>query len=262
VHLAGAASTRTIVATFAVTDPGLAQPRAIKAELRADYNYDVAKAASAEDGFDTPENTWASAGDTALDVTAGWERVFDVTADDVVVFDVTKSRWLGPNPGALSDQWLVTPALEVSASDAFEVDLTHRFSFEAGKDRQGQMHYFDGGVVELSTDGGATWQDAAELGASPSYVAALETGAPDEQTKNPLRGRKAYAAQSADYPAFKSEALSFGTKLAGKTVRVRFRIGTDESGGAEGWDISHVAVKGITNTPFPKRVPAATTCTN
>jgi hypothetical protein len=47
-------------------------------------------------------------------------------------------------------------------------------------------------------------------------------------------------------------------QLAGKTVSVRFRIGTDEGTGAGGWDIDKIAFTGITNTPFPSIVDNVT----
>src|SRR5262249_42724290 len=53
-------------------------------------------------------------------------------------------------------------------------------------------------------------------------------------------------------------SLNLGMQLAGKTVQVRFRIGTDEGSGAAGWDIDNIAFTGITNTPFPSIVDNAT----
>ena len=48
--------------------------------------------------------------------------------------------------------------------------------------------------------------------------------------------------------------LDFGTQLAGMTVKLRFRLGTDAAVGAPGWEIDDVAFAGITNTPFPAQV--------
>jgi hypothetical protein len=43
-------------------------------------------------------------------------------------------------------------------------------------------------------------------------------------------------------------------------VRIRFRIGADESTGAPGWDIDDINVSGITDTPFTSLVPEASAC--
>jgi hypothetical protein len=44
-------------------------------------------------------------------------------------------------------------------------------------------------------------------------------------------------------------------------VKVRFRIGTDDSASQIGWNIDDIEVDGITNTPFPVQVPEPSTCT-
>ena len=55
--------------------------------------------------------------------------------------------------------------------------------------------------------------------------------------------------------------------FVGKTVKVRFRIGTDEGTGAPGWDIDNVSFGGpsfssITNTPFGAITNNAGTCSD
>jgi hypothetical protein len=46
--------------------------------------------------------------------------------------------------------------------------------------------------------------------------------------------------------------LLFGDKLAGQTIFLRFRVGTDSAAGSDGWDIDNIAFTGLTNTPFPQ----------
>ena len=48
--------------------------------------------------------------------------------------------------------------------------------------------------------------------------------------------------------------LDFGTALAGKLFRLRFRIATDAGTGDEGWTVDEVAFSGIEGTPFPTQV--------
>lgn len=54
--------------------------------------------------------------------------------------------------------------------------------------------------------------------------------------------------------------LNFGTQLAGQTVRLRFRIGTDMLVGDEGWELDNLAFQGITNAPFPALVAETAVC--
>src|SRR5262249_54036838 len=67
------------------------------------------------------------------------------------------------------------------------------------------------------------------------------------------------------YPSYLNVSLDLGTKLAGKTVKVRFRIATDAGGGEAGWDIDNIAFgsssfAGITNTPFSSIVDNPVVC--
>jgi len=92
-------------------------------------------------------------------------------------------------------------------------------------------------------------------GVNPGYTHPITTA-----SGNPLGGRMGYGNLSATYPSFNGVTLDFGTQLAGKVVRLRFRFGADQANGAEGWDINDVAVEGITNKPFPMQVPETTAC--
>lgn len=70
----------------------------------------------------------------------------------------------------------------------------------------------------------------------------------------------AFSSQNAAYPQMDTVALDFGMQLAGKSVKLRFRVGADAAVGAPGWDIDDVAFAGITGTPFPVQVEDRTTC--
>ena len=53
-----------------------------------------------------------------------------------------------------------------------------------------------------------------------------------------------------------------GTTYAGKTIRLRFRVGTDPAGNASGWEISQVSVTGATNKPFAQAIAQPPMCAN
>jgi hypothetical protein len=55
--------------------------------------------------------------------------------------------------------------------------------------------------------------------------------------------------------------LNVGAAYANQTVRIRFRIGADDSTGAPGWDIDNIVIGGLTNTPFTSFVPQVVACT-
>ncbi len=82
----------------------------------------------------------------------------------------------------------------------------------------------DGGVVEYSANGGP-WTDAGPLFTDNGYYGTIS---PDYD--NPLKGRSAFTDVTAGYFSSRINVSS----LAGKSVKFRFRVGTDTDN-AEGW---------------------------
>jgi bacillolysin len=111
----------------------------------------------------------------------------------------------------------------------------HAFEFESDITAD-----YDGGVVEYSTNGGSSWNDAGALFSKNGYLATIEGISP-----NPLRGRAVFGGISHGYY---SSRLDLST-LAGQNVRFRFRIGTDESLDALGWFIDDLRLYTCGATP-------------
>ena len=199
-------------------------------------NSDDAPESSATDTFDASESVWSA---TAEDGVWSHERP---TALD--------GQWSGADSGSLVDASLTSPPLTADATAPVTITLSHRYSFEYSSGT-----YWDGGVIEVSTDGGTTWQDIAELVATSPYNATLGTTA-----DNPLGGRAAFGRTNPLYPEPDTLTLDLGTQLAGQTFQIRFRIATDVASGAPGWEIDDVAFTGITGTPFPTLVPDGGSC--
>jgi len=202
---------------------------------------DEAAAVSATDDLETQIFAWTPTGDGASDL---WGRA-DGTSGNHVIF--------GADADFITDTQLVSPVLKVSPTAPLIVSLKHAYDLEAFA---AFGFFFDGGVIELSNDGGASWRDVSELGVDPGYPAPIDT-----EFGNPLAGRDAFTAQSPDFPALKPLTLNFGTRFAGQNVQLRFRLGTDVCCTATGWVIDDFAVSGITNTPFPGLIPEPTKCT-
>ena len=147
-----------------------------------------------------------------------------------------------PTAAAVSDTQLVSPALQGGRRRArFQVAFDHAYSFEASA----RPPSGTAGVIELSTDDGATWRDVSTL-VDPGY-----TGTLARRRATPWAGGRPTAAATAAFPALDRVTLDFGTALAGQTVRLRFRIGTD------GWRSRRPAgpsttspSRGSTNHPF------------
>lgn len=103
----------------------------------------------------------------------------------------------------------------------------HGFGFDRGTKR-----FFDGGVVEMSLDGGA-WRDMGRLFTHGGYNGRIARG-----TGDPLAGRKAFTGRSRGYRATRADLSAY----AGRHFRVRFRIGTDRSVGGLGWYVDDVRI--------------------
>ncbi len=188
---------------------------------------DVTPAASATDAFDAP-SIWTTSGDGA---DALWTQTVESGLD---------RQWSGADAGSTFDVSLESPELIAHATDPVVITFSHSHEFEFSNDT-----YFDGGVVEISNDGGENWADVSVY-ADPGYNGTL-----GGDSGNPLQGRAAYGDINPSFPAADTVTLNLGTQLAGQTFQVRFRIATDAGVGAPGWKIDDFAVTGITNTPFP-----------
>jgi uncharacterized protein (TIGR03382 family) len=95
----------------------------------------------------------------------------------------------------------------------------------------------------------------------PGYNGTLTTS--QNQSANPLRGKRAFVGKSAGYPSFITETVSLGTAYANQSaLRFRFRIGADDAAAAKGWELDDIQFQGITNLPFTSVTSDPNTCTN
>lgn len=220
-------------------DNGCADTFTLPVELRV--NGDVALEAATLDKFDAP-SIWTTQQEP---LAAAWRQLRTLQSDGN--YD---GRWLGEDLGTISDSSLVSPPLVAASGAPLLIGFTHRHDFEYSDDIA-----WDGGVVEITTDGGATWRDVTELGVEPGYSFVLS-----DQASNPLSNRRAFAAKNLRYPAFEAVQLDFGTQLAGQTFQIRLRVGSDEAVAAMGWEVDNFDVTGIVGTPFPQQTLDTTPC--
>ncbi len=148
------------------------------------------------------------------------------------------------------DVRLVSPSVTVSGSS--QLTFWHRFDTEVG---------FDGGVLEISTDG-TNWVDitapVAFGGAGPfafsqgGYNTKITSG-----TGFALSGRDAWTGQSPSNPVAMDQVIANLSPLAGQTIQVRFRFGQDQllpqPGG--GWWIDDVAFTDLFTVDCPVTEP-------
>jgi MYXO-CTERM domain-containing protein len=162
--------------------------------------------------------------------------------------------WTGVDYGSPSDASLESPPLDVAATENFTLTFNYRHQFD-----ESMGVNWDGGVIEVSTNDGMTWTDIGTYGPVAQYTGTI--GDPMNQAVNVLKGRKGFVGQSPSWPAMDSATIDLGNQLAGETVKIRFRVGSDDGQGAYGWDVDDIVFSGITNKPFPATIPNTNPCT-
>jgi uncharacterized protein (TIGR03382 family) len=226
---AGTTGLRQISIGVSVTDGSLPAPAT--ATLVVPVNFQLAANQSATDDVEGPSTLW----------TTGREKDgFHIVRDTDLAH-----HWSSPDPGFQGARFLLSPPLQVGSGN-FTISFRHRYTFFQGRLTNGTLVGIDAGVVEISTDG-TNFVDAAP--SYPGQVFAAGLG-------NPLEGRSAFTGVSPGYPNYATTILDAGTRFQGKTVQVRFFIGSADFVGvpAFGWDIDDIAFGGLANLPFSKQV--------
>ena len=181
-------------------------------------------------------------GVTPPDLPTGWSQT---TATDCVnsnpwatsnaglptpVADTAPNAAFVNSPNCLSDEYLQSPAIAISGSAA---TLTFR------QNRSMETN-FDGGVLEVSTDGGATFQDI--LAAGGSFATGGYNGTISTNFNNPIGGRQAWTGTST---VFLTTIVNFPASFAGHSVILRFRRATDVTTSRQGWRIDTISVDDV-----------------
>src|SRR6185436_19408785 len=104
---------------------------------------------------------------------------------------------------------------------------------------------FDGGVIEVSSPNinGGTYTDITDAAVSGSFSAGNYS--PSISTFNyqsPIAGRRAWTGNSGGYI---NSAVNLGPFVNGQTIKLRFRMGADNSVSAAGWRIDTITTTGM-----------------
>jgi hypothetical protein len=244
VALSGAAGPDQTDFSLAINAPELGLPGPFNVVSTHRLNYDEIAGSSATESVESANHGWSILGDpTTAPNIAAWQRR-SLSPTRHVFWGPDNNGQTDGEKGDLPDeQILVSPIMNVG-TDPLILSFSHRFSFETTG--------WDGGVVELTTDGGATWVDigVGAYNGSTNAVTSAPIGA----------SRPAFVNRMTGWPNFATVTRNLGTAYAGQNIRIRFRIGADESTGAPGWDIDDISVTGLTNTPFTALGPNASVC--
>ncbi|MEO7917704.1 MAG: hypothetical protein ABIR16_08685 [Dokdonella sp.] len=137
------------------------------------------------------------------------------------------TAWLATDATVTSDQRLMSPAIALPSAQS---PLVLRFKHDVTSEENGPSACWDGGYVEISTNGGAAWTTLpANKVLEDFYYGPLPSGT------------QAYCATF----AYKTASMDLDD-YAGQTVNLRFRMETDTNTGFAplGWFVDDVSVIG------------------
>lgn len=142
--------------------------------------------------------------------------------------------WFANNVDFSTDQYLVT-AQTITLSDDANMRFWHKYNTEQD---------WDGGVIEISTNGGNSWTDLGNNITQNAY-----DGPVNQNQESAISGRSAFHGNSNGY----IETVVDLSPYAGNDAFIRFRLATDGFVEAEGWYIDDVTINSlptITNVAF------------
>jgi hypothetical protein len=177
---------------------------------------------------------------------------------DALTIPALPSGWTTSATGALTG-WYTTNALSDTPSNAaFSIDgadvgineldspafalplgpaqLSFRnfYNLEVGAGTNG----YDGGVLEIQI-GTNSYVDIVAAGGS--FVSGGYNATIDTRFRNPFAGKPAWSGTNTSYL---TTVVNLPAASAGKTIRLRWRCGTDNGNGGGGWRIDSIAVTG------------------
>ena len=165
---------------------------------------------------------------------AGWTSA--ITGSGTAWATSTAQRDTLPNsvfaadPAVVTDNQLTSPSIAIGSANG-QLTFRHDYNTETG-----QTTGYDGGVLEISINGGA-FSDIVSAGGTFVSGGYNNTISPD--FGNPLAGRSAWSGSSG---GFITTTVNLPPAAAGQNIRLRWRLGSDSSVGMTGWYVDTIAI--------------------
>ncbi len=154
------------------------------------------------------------------------------------------------DPTTVTDQRLASPAPGVPLPTG-EDPVVLRFWNLPNLEPSGTTACYDGGILEVSTDGGTIWTQVANA----NLLVGPYRGTVSSGFSNPLAGLQAWCGETAYL-----ETIADLSAYAGQTARFRLRLGSDTSISRPGWDVDDVTLQSCQPTLFWDDFELGTTC--
>jgi len=135
------------------------------------------------------------------------------------------TAYFSSEPDTIKDDYLLTRSIAVPANA--QLTFWHAYQLE---------NTYDGSVIEISTNGGATFTDLGPRILSGGYTGLIST-----RFGSAIGGRMAWTGGSLS--TWSQVVVDLGP-YAGQNVILRFRLATDLGKAGKGWYIDDVRVSG------------------
>jgi hypothetical protein len=136
--------------------------------------------------------------------------------------------WFSADGASTGDRVLVSPSFGVIASTT--LSFWHTFKFE------GTSTCYDGGTLEVSTNGGTTWTVVPDA----AFTAGGSTGAVYTGCSNPIAGKRAWCFGTIG--TMTQVSVNLGGTYSGATAQIRWHEGDDSSTAGTGWYVDTVVI--------------------
>ncbi|MBL0202416.1 MAG: M36 family metallopeptidase [Chitinophagaceae bacterium] len=134
-----------------------------------------------------------------------------------------------PDAAVVSDQTIATTASFAIGATPPELKFWHWYNSESG---------FDGGVLEISTNGGTTWSDIGAANITQNGY----NGTISSSFGSPIGGRQAWTGNSTAFVESKVNLTPYANQA---NVKLRWRFASDNSLAATGWNVDDIQAQTI-----------------
>jgi hypothetical protein len=148
----------------------------------------------------------------------------DTTRNDAVVKDSPE----------ISDKRLDSPGIAITSASA-QMSFRNNFSLQDG---------FDGGVLEVSSPNiaGGSFIDITDPAVGGTFATGGYTDRISSGLGSPIAGRMGWSGSSGG--GYIDTVVNLGPNVQGQTIKLRFRLATDQAGAGGGWRIDTVSISG------------------
>jgi hypothetical protein len=143
-----------------------------------------------------------------------------------------------PDQNGISDKSLISRDITINSPAAV---ISFRNNYNTEYDPPPAEVFWDGYVLEVSTNGGGSYVDVTDPSIGGTFVSGPYTGEIDGTAANPLAGRFAWCGNSGGYI---NTVINLGAAMNGQTIKLRFRMGTDEALGFPGARVDGLVITG------------------